>query len=238
MKKTILIFFVLLLLIPTFVFASNTKTVYLTANGSKYHLYSCDYIKDIYYKTTVDNAEAQGYEPCKVCNPYGLANTNYKNMSNSSSNDESILHSNFIYIIAILLLFWIICYCVNIYLIQQFEDVLTLSPIQKLLFRQDVDDVQSIIHTSLACKREILFNIFAFVFLVLLNIKFLTIIALIYFIITTVVDGFLRILEIIAGIADDIQNQYFNTELWMLTLAKTLCVTSSVFIIFYLFKLV
>ena len=85
MKKTILIFFVLLLLIPTFVFASNTKTVYLTAYGSKYHLYSCHYIKDIYYKTTVDKAEAQGYEPCEVCNPFGLANTNYKNTSDSSS---------------------------------------------------------------------------------------------------------------------------------------------------------
>ncbi len=56
---------------------TDTRTVYLTSNGSKYHISGCDEMTSRPYKTTVSEAENRGYSPCKVCNPYGLATEFY-----------------------------------------------------------------------------------------------------------------------------------------------------------------
>ncbi len=43
--------------------------VYITASGEKYHLSTCRYIKDGGIEISLADAQAQGYEPCKVCCP-------------------------------------------------------------------------------------------------------------------------------------------------------------------------
>ncbi len=47
----------------------DNKFVYITSHGSKYHLPGCRYIegKDNLIALTVDEAEVNGFEPCKVC---------------------------------------------------------------------------------------------------------------------------------------------------------------------------
>ena len=50
-----------------------TKYVYVTKDGSKYHLYGCDEINSTPHKLELVTAINRGYAPCKVCNPYDLA---------------------------------------------------------------------------------------------------------------------------------------------------------------------
>lgn len=66
---------------------SDTRTVYITKTGSKYHLKGCKYLNDTSYITTVTSAEQKGYMPCTLCNPYSLAGSNIeteKNFDNSN----------------------------------------------------------------------------------------------------------------------------------------------------------
>lgn len=46
----------------------SSQTVYITNTGEKYHRDGCRYLKSR-IETTLGAAVAQGYEPCKVCNP-------------------------------------------------------------------------------------------------------------------------------------------------------------------------
>ena len=45
------------------------KTVYITNSGSKYHRSSCSSLKKSKISISKSDAIAQGYEPCKKCNP-------------------------------------------------------------------------------------------------------------------------------------------------------------------------
>lgn len=47
----------------------NEIIVYITKTGSKYHVAGCQYLKSSMISTSLDNALAQGYEPCSVCKP-------------------------------------------------------------------------------------------------------------------------------------------------------------------------
>jgi len=49
--------------------APRVATVYLTRTGSKYHAAGCRYLSRSMIPTTLDQARAQGYGPCSVCNP-------------------------------------------------------------------------------------------------------------------------------------------------------------------------
>lgn len=44
-------------------------TVYITNSGEKYHLDGCSSLRKSKIPTTLEDAKAQGYEPCKRCNP-------------------------------------------------------------------------------------------------------------------------------------------------------------------------
>ena len=47
----------------------NSYTVYITKTGSKYHSAGCRYLKSSKIAIDVDDAIAQGYDACSVCNP-------------------------------------------------------------------------------------------------------------------------------------------------------------------------
>jgi hypothetical protein len=47
----------------------KTTTVYITRTGKKYHRAGCRYLSHSQIKTTLAEAKANGYTPCKVCNP-------------------------------------------------------------------------------------------------------------------------------------------------------------------------
>ncbi|WP_224994314.1 hypothetical protein [Cesiribacter sp. SM1] len=64
-QRTLLI----LVLLIGFVYASSLQTVYVTKTGSKYHEDGCRYLSKSKIETTVKDARAKGYEPCKVCKP-------------------------------------------------------------------------------------------------------------------------------------------------------------------------
>lgn len=46
------------------------RTVYITNTGGKYHRDGCRYLKNSQIAISTADARAQGYEPCKVCNPF------------------------------------------------------------------------------------------------------------------------------------------------------------------------
>ena len=48
---------------------SKTETVYITRTGERYHRDGCRYLSEKKIKTTVKEARASGYTPCKVCRP-------------------------------------------------------------------------------------------------------------------------------------------------------------------------
>lgn len=43
--------------------------VYITKTGTKYHVATCGTLKQSKIEITLEEAKAQGYEPCKLCNP-------------------------------------------------------------------------------------------------------------------------------------------------------------------------
>lgn len=47
----------------------NERTVYITDTGKKYHRDGCQYLRQSQHAFSLDNAIAQGYEPCKKCKP-------------------------------------------------------------------------------------------------------------------------------------------------------------------------
>ena len=47
--------------------APSTDIVYITDTGKKYHNAGCRYLSDSCHEISKTDAEAQGYEPCKVC---------------------------------------------------------------------------------------------------------------------------------------------------------------------------
>ena len=48
---------------------AQTETVYITRTGKRYHRDGCRYLSPNKIKTTVKEAQANGYTPCKVCRP-------------------------------------------------------------------------------------------------------------------------------------------------------------------------
>ena len=48
---------------------STSYTVYITKTGEKYHRDGCRYLKKSQIAIDKDDAVAQGYTPCSVCNP-------------------------------------------------------------------------------------------------------------------------------------------------------------------------
>lgn len=48
---------------------TTSKTVYITNTGSKYHKSNCRTLKYSKIKTTLKEAEADGYTACKICKP-------------------------------------------------------------------------------------------------------------------------------------------------------------------------
>ena len=48
---------------------SYDYTVYITATGSKYHRWGCQYLKESCYYLLRSDAISRGYTPCSVCSP-------------------------------------------------------------------------------------------------------------------------------------------------------------------------
>ena len=47
----------------------DSKPVYITETGGKYHRWSCRYLKDSCYEISLSKAIASGYTACSVCKP-------------------------------------------------------------------------------------------------------------------------------------------------------------------------
>lgn len=54
---------------PVPVGGGSGTTVYITNTGKKYHTDGCRYLKKSKIAISLSDAKAEGYEPCKVCNP-------------------------------------------------------------------------------------------------------------------------------------------------------------------------
>lgn len=48
---------------------TQSKTVYITKTGSKYHSSGCSYLSKSQIAISLSNAKSQGYTPCSRCNP-------------------------------------------------------------------------------------------------------------------------------------------------------------------------
>jgi hypothetical protein len=65
MKKLLATILISLLLTAA---ALADTTVYVTNTGSKYHRAGCRYLKQSRIPISLEEAEAQGYSACSVCN--------------------------------------------------------------------------------------------------------------------------------------------------------------------------
>lgn len=111
-KKVAVIFFIILSIISLCFNAyatDGTETVYVTKTGSKYHTYGCDYLNGQPLKTTLSNAIDKGYSPCKMCNPYGLADT----QSSASNSDENNNYFMYMTIVLSVIVIIVLLYIVN-----------------------------------------------------------------------------------------------------------------------------
>jgi len=48
---------------------ATSETVYIMRSGNRYHRDGCRFLSQNKIKTTVKEAQAGGYTPCKVCRP-------------------------------------------------------------------------------------------------------------------------------------------------------------------------
>ena len=48
---------------------SNSKTVYITDTGEKYHASGCQYLKKSKHAISLSDAKNRGYTPCSKCRP-------------------------------------------------------------------------------------------------------------------------------------------------------------------------
>lgn len=60
------------------------SVVYITKTGEKYHLSGCRYLAKSKIEISLADAQAQGYDPCSVCNPPGKKQENQRNDSYSN----------------------------------------------------------------------------------------------------------------------------------------------------------
>jgi hypothetical protein len=49
--------------------ADGTTVVYVTKTGEKYHADGCRYLKKSKIEKSLEDAVAEGYEPCSKCSP-------------------------------------------------------------------------------------------------------------------------------------------------------------------------
>ncbi|AHM61252.1 ComE operon protein 3 [Flammeovirgaceae bacterium 311] len=59
----------MLVMLIGFTYAASAQTVYVTKTGAKYHEDGCRYLSKSKIQTTVKEARAKGFEPCKICKP-------------------------------------------------------------------------------------------------------------------------------------------------------------------------
>jgi hypothetical protein len=69
MKRKITLVLILSFVAVFILAAPATTTVYVTKTGEKYHLSTCSSLRKSNIQTTLGEAIAQGYEPCKICEP-------------------------------------------------------------------------------------------------------------------------------------------------------------------------
>ena len=64
-------FFAIFLAVLMVTYAATESVVYVTKTGKKYHNRDCRTLARSKNLTelTIEQAQAKGYEPCKVCNP-------------------------------------------------------------------------------------------------------------------------------------------------------------------------
>ena len=83
--------------------SNDEDVVYVTSKGSRYHLKDCGYLDNSskVHKLMLRTAISKGYVACKVCNPYGMAET-----TEEKSNNNLVII--IIFIILIILVIYII----------------------------------------------------------------------------------------------------------------------------------
>jgi hypothetical protein len=65
-----------LILLVAVSFSLKAQAVYKTPSGKKYHLATCRMVKNVSEKITLFEARELGLEPCKICNPQTLGDSN------------------------------------------------------------------------------------------------------------------------------------------------------------------
>jgi hypothetical protein len=66
------------LIVLFFSFSSKAQVVYKTPSGEKYHLATCQMVKNVSEQITVAKAKELGLEPCKICKPQNIYTSGYQ----------------------------------------------------------------------------------------------------------------------------------------------------------------
>lgn len=156
---------------------TDTRPVFVTQTGSKYHIQGCDYLNSKPSKTTVAIAENHGYSPCKVCNPYRLADSYYG--TNTITNYSNI---NLLIFILIMFLCWIIC---NIILRKIF---------------MNWKEHNAIVESALNYRKNIMFDMIVLLFLYSIDFNFLTWGGIVFYFIVAITEAILICVSIFAPV--------------------------------------
>lgn len=121
-------------------------------------------------------------------------------------------------LIILFLIFWCICN----YIVKKFLD----------------DNMQEeFVVSAVKYRKTIMFNILALIFLIFMDIDFLTWIGIIYYVIISILEGIMLVISIITNLDYYIKEKIFETHMWLLVLVKTLNEIVSIFMLFELFSL-
>lgn len=121
-------------------------------------------------------------------------------------------------LIILFLIFWCICN----YIVKKFLDY---------------NIQEEFMVSAVKYRKTIMFNILALIFLIFMDIDFLTWIGIVYYIIISILEGIMLAISIITNLDYYIKEKIFETHMWLLVLVKTLNEIVSIFILFELFSL-
>lgn len=84
-------------------------------------------------------------------------------------------------------------------------------------------------------RKTMMFDILSLIFLFIFHVNFLIWIAIIYYILISIIEGILIIIGLTTGIEEDIKNKKLDEDLWSLMVTKILNEIASILMIITLF---
>ncbi len=141
----------------------------------------------------------------------------------SSKTIKSEIPVNFILVMTFLIIFWFISYRIYAQLYRKYQQAVSSYAARIFqVYQLKAEKIGDLLYVALSCKRAIQFNMIVLIFLYIVKVRFLIILALVYFILITIVDVIQFIISTITELDNSLRTKEFDQSTWSVMLSKFL----------------